>query len=105
MTNRLHLHRLNWKPDLPDWRDWKQAVTATTPVLPRQIDLRPKCPPVIDQEQIGSCTANALAGALGFLELAELQDGFQSEPQEFEARFIAFSRLFIYYNERDYEGD
>jgi C1A family cysteine protease len=54
--------------------------------------LRSVCPPVVDQGQLGSCTANALAGALAFLEIKDnLFDN-------------AFSRLFIYYNERVLEN-
>jgi len=41
---------------------------------------------------LGSCTANALAGALGFLEM---KDGLPG---------LAFSRLYIYYNERVING-
>jgi C1A family cysteine protease len=64
------------------------SVSRAQAALPEKIDLRPKCPAVEDQGQLGSCTANALAGALEFLEL---KDG---------VRFEDFSRLFIYYNER-----
>ena len=53
------------------------------------MDLRPQCPPIYDQGQLGSCTANAIAGALQFDEIKEKQ------PQVFTP-----SRLFIYYNER-----
>jgi C1A family cysteine protease len=57
--------------------------------LPPQVDLRSKCPPVYDQGQIGSCTANAIAGAIQFQRMAEVDT-----PD-----FVP-SRLFIYYNER-----
>jgi C1A family cysteine protease len=60
--------------------------------LPRKVDMRSKCSPVEDQGQLGSCTANALVGALEFLEL---KDG---------AQFADLSRLFLYYNERVIEG-
>src|SRR5215813_12758399 len=53
-----------WVPDLPDARDHMyaapQRVLAT---LPSQVDLRPQCPPVVDQGQLGSCTANAIGNA------------------------------------------
>src|SRR3984893_19246542 len=58
----------------------------------RKVDLRPKCSPVENQGQLGSCTANALVGALEFLEL---KDGVP---------FVDLSRLFVYYNERVIEG-
>jgi len=58
------------------------------------VDLRDKCPPVYDQGQLGSCTANALAGAYEFNEM-------QADQQVVGTP----SRLFIYYNERAQEGD
>lgn len=82
-----------WLPDLPDQRDFMYAAIAPRIArLPQKIDLRRKCPPVENQGQLGSCTANALVGALEFLEL---KDG---------APFIDLSRLFVYYNERAIEG-
>lgn len=105
MVNRQTNYHLNWRPDKPDWRDKRVSLMVSVPELPRTADLRPQCPPIVDQGSIGSCTANALAGALGFIELKELADGFQSESMEFKDRFEPLSRLFIYYNERDMEGD
>ena len=61
-------------------------------VLPESIDLRTTCSSVEDQGDLGSCTANALAGAVEFLEKKD------------NAKFIDASRLFIYYNERAIEG-
>jgi C1A family cysteine protease len=52
------------------------------------VDWTDKLPPCYDQGQLGSCTANALAGALQFLQAA------QNEP------LVMPSRLFIYFNER-----
>lgn len=77
-----------WKPDLPDQRDHLFATLNAPAPLPDHVDLRASCPPVVDQGQLGSCTANALAGAMGYLH----------------AGAAAFSRLFIYYNERAIEG-
>jgi C1A family cysteine protease len=68
------------------------APAAVIGALPSSVDLRAKCPPVYDQGRIGSCTANALAAALQFCELAE---GLPS---------VQPSRLFIYWNERYAEG-
>src|SRR5207245_6364516 len=59
-----------WLPDLPDHRDFFYSPIAPKLVtLPRKVDMRSKCSPVEDQRQLGSCTANALVGALEFLEL------------------------------------
>ncbi len=81
-----------WLPDLPDQRDFLfSAVSRVPAVLPESVDLRPLCSPVEDQGELGSCTANALAGALEYLERKD------------NVQFEDFSRLFIYYNERALE--
>jgi C1A family cysteine protease len=82
-----------WVPDLPDGRDLLYAAPlAPLPELPPKVDLRDECPPVYDQEQLGSCTANAIGAALQF-----------DQKKEDENDFVP-SRLFIYYNERVIEG-
>ena len=82
-----------WLPDLPDHRDLLySAVAPIRAVLPQKVDLRGKCSPIENQGNLGSCTANALVGALEFLEI---KDG---------APFVDLSRLFVYYNERAIEG-
>lgn len=87
------IHRYGWKPDLPDQRDFHYAVPHTiAAALPTNTDLRPDCPPVYDQAQLGSCTANAIAGAIEFDQ--KKQGGAVFAP----------SRLFIYYNERIMEA-
>jgi len=61
------ISRYGWSPDLPDHRDFLYAVPPATAVaLPPGVDLRPNCAPVYDQGQLGSCTANAIAGAIEF---------------------------------------
>jgi hypothetical protein len=53
-----------WVPDLPDHRDYFYVVPfGPDDVLPASVDLRDNCPPVYDQGKLGSCTANAIAGA------------------------------------------
>jgi C1A family cysteine protease len=84
-----------WRPDLPDHRDKPYAakMKAEAPkALPEHVDLRKACPKVYDQGQLGSCTANALAGAYQYNRRKQKQDDFVP------------SRLFIYYNERVLEG-
>lgn len=83
--------KFGWKRDLPDHRDIKFKVTAPVE-LPPMVDLRDKCPPVYDQGELGSCTANALGGAYQFEEMKQGTENFIP------------SRLFIYYNERAMEG-
>jgi C1A family cysteine protease len=81
-----------WKPQKPDIRDYKFSPLTTATVLPPRVDLRPLCPPVVDQGQLGSCTGNAIAAAHHFAQLKQGEKAF------------APSRLFIYYNERVIEG-
>lgn len=86
--------RYGWKPDLPDQRDYSYAVSAgVMQTIPPLVDLRSQCPAVHNQGQIGSCTANAIAGALEF-------DMMKQNPSS----SFTPSRLFIYYNERSIEG-
>ena len=81
--------RYGWVPDIPDNRDIMfRKVYKIPATLPPSVDLRPQCPPVADQGQLGSCTANALAGAVEFLMIKD------KKP------YADMSRLFIYYNER-----
>jgi C1A family cysteine protease len=85
-------HLRGWVPDLPDHRDFLYADLRQPGVrLPSAADLRPGMSPVENQGQLGSCTANALAGALEFLEVKSGQP------------LVDLSRLFIYYNERAIE--
>src|SRR5580692_9434067 len=88
-------HSYGWVPDLPDQRDFMFAAPVENmAALPPNVDLRPQCPKeVYDQGQLGSCTANAIAGALEFDQIK------QTDPNIFMP-----SRLFIYYNERAMEG-
>ena len=58
-----------------------------------KVDLRQYCPGVYDQGELGSCTANAIAGVYEFDMMKEKEDNIFTP-----------SRLFIYYNERKMEG-
>ncbi|HHW4678281.1 MAG TPA: C1 family peptidase [Xylella sp.] len=80
-------------PDILDIRDFAYIPEALIiSALPPKVDLTPPFP-VYDQGKMGSCTANALAGAMQFERVHDHQ-----QPE-----FIP-SRLFIYYNERFIEG-
>jgi C1A family cysteine protease len=82
-----------WLPDLPDQRDFSfTASAAVLSSLPKKVDMRKQCPPVYDQGQLGSCTANAIAGAFEFGLIKQQAPDFMP------------SRLFIYYNERVMEN-
>lgn len=74
-----------WRPDIPDARDFYFRRSLKT--IPDKIDMRKKCSRIENQRNIGSCTANAIAGAIEFLY-----------------PLVNISRLFIYYNEREMIG-
>jgi hypothetical protein len=83
------VQKYGWVPDLPDQRDFLYAAPSEYQQnIPKSVDLSKKCPPIYDQGQLGSCTANAIAAAIEF---------------EQKKKFVP-SRLFIYYNERVIEN-
>ncbi len=87
-------HFYGWLPDVPDHRDFLYATSMVhIAKLPAKADLRPHCPPVYDQGALGSCTANAIGGAMQF----------ERHKQKLKPDFVP-SRLFIYYNERVMEN-
>jgi C1A family cysteine protease len=91
-AGKLHRHQIKWygwAPDLPDARDQMYMAPAAVH-LPERVDLTKQCPPVYDQGQLGSCTGNAIAGAIQF---DRIKQGI-ARPREVP------SRLFIYFNER-----
>jgi C1A family cysteine protease len=87
------IKKLGWLPDIPDHRDFLYAApTRVLRTFPSSVDLEPQCPKVVyDQGRLGSCTANAIAGAIEFDQIKQHQP--EATP----------SRLFIYYNERKME--
>ena len=93
MPEPIKIKRYGWRPDRPDQRDQLYAAPpASIGTLPPKVDLRPNCPPVYDQGELGSCTANAIGAAIQF---EQMKQGVKA--------FVP-SRLFIYYNERAIEG-
>jgi C1A family cysteine protease len=83
-------HHFGWKPSLPDFHDIPADARDLT-VLD-EVDPRPDMPPVYDQGQLGSCTANAIAAALQYDRILNSEEA----PVP--------SRLFLYYEERVREG-
>lgn len=92
----LARRNLGWRPDVPDARDLHfkdrrrqlmRGIGRKTEYL-RQVDLRSGCSRVEDQEALGSCTAQAVAGDLEFLMKGRME----------------VSRLYIYYYERKMIG-
>ena len=87
------IQHYGWNPDVPDQRDFLYAAPAPYQSnTPPSVDLSGECPPPYDQGQLGSCTANAIAGAIEF-------DQKKANLTEFTP-----SRLFIYFNERTMEN-
>lgn len=83
------MRKYGWIKQKEDIRDFKYADIKRCDIqLPESVDLSTKCGAPFDQGQLGSCTANALVGALDFIHSS-----------------FTGSRLFIYFNERDIEGD
>lgn len=77
-----------YKRDNADTRDLqfsKSFSPHSDIILPRSVDLRPKCPPVYDQGEMGSCTANA---------------GCTCRAMLLEGQETNLSRMFLYYAER-----
>jgi C1A family cysteine protease len=86
---------MGWKPDIPDHRDryfHLDERVLMAEALPVKLSLRQEMPPVYDQGQLGSCTANGIAAVLEHAAMRE---------KEAE---VTPSRLFIYYGERELEG-
>lgn len=76
--------------DTKDARDRLHVTKKLKP--PPSFDLRDNCPPVMDQGQLGSCTAHGITGALRYLLLSS------GKPD------IELARLQLYYDERVIEG-
>jgi len=89
MATLIHkaLYNCNITRAAPETLNLK-LLPAPPSKLSASVDLRPKMPPVYNQGNLGSCTANALCAVFAY-ESA----GFQG------------SRLFLYYNERVLEND
>jgi C1A family cysteine protease len=98
VAKKLHVHpKLNkgygWKPGLPSMAFPMYAARVELAALPPAVDLRPQCPPIYDQGQLGCCTGNGWAAAIQFLQMKQGIANFTP------------SRLFIYYNERVLDND
>jgi C1A family cysteine protease len=91
-----------WQKGLPDFRDLSHESTQVksilnqsqpfqkaTTALPAAVDLRSSCSPIVDQGQLGSCTANAGAGLIEYFEKKAFN------------KFTNVSRLFLYKATRD----
>jgi C1A family cysteine protease len=58
---------LGCRRDARDPRDHRFVpAPSTLAALPAAVDLRAHCPPVMDQGELGSCTAHGITGALRY---------------------------------------
>ena len=89
-------YKYGWKRDIPDIRDHVFSLTRDEQlaVLPASYSLRNSMPPVYDQAQLGSCTANSIGAAVQYQQMQQAEAEGSQTP----------SRLFIYWNERKIEG-
>jgi C1A family cysteine protease len=101
--------KYGWLPDIPDLRDHYQESTNVSDILKTigidnkkkslirtSVDLRKWCSPIEDQEEIGSCTANAGIGLIEYFE------------RRTYGKHLNASRLFLYKVTRNligWEGD
>jgi C1A family cysteine protease len=95
-----------WLPPTPDLRDYTEEsadipemakrlgiALGAAAALPKQVDLRhPWCSPIEDQQQLGSCTAQAAVGVIEYLERRAFNE------------HINGSRLFVYKTTRNLMG-
>jgi len=84
------LSKYHWTRDPYDPRDHVYQL-ASIPSLPASVDLRNYASPIDDQGNLGSCTGNAIAGAIDLIDKKN-------------SKQLRVSRLFIYYQERLLEG-
>jgi C1A family cysteine protease len=82
-----------WIRDLPDQRDYTYLLPQQPFFLAPYYNMKDKMPPVYNQGKLGSCTAQAIAGALHYEWIQH------KKPNPFIP-----SKLYIYYNERYLEG-
>ncbi|OPY48778.1 MAG: Papain family cysteine protease [Methanosaeta sp. PtaU1.Bin060] len=100
--DEFEMKGLGYLPELPDIRDLDiqsegiakilaatKVLKAAPSTLPASVDLRKWCPPIEDQGEIGSCTANAGVGLFEFFERKAF------------GNHIDASRLFLYKATRD----
>lgn len=83
------------KPDTEDLRDrvFRSTKFQTIAVLPTIVDLRSNCSLIVDQGELGSCTANAIASGL--------REYWEKLSKK---QITLLSRLWLYWQERYLEG-
>ena len=87
-----NIPKYHWTKDPVDTRDFVYAAPIMS-AMPSKVDLRAYASPIDDQGNLGSCTGNAIAGAIDLID------------RKTQNKQLRVSRLFIYYQERLLEGD
>jgi len=94
MTTKSRMKGLGFRPDLPDIRDFtfESGIIKKKKTVPSCVDLRKHLdmPPIYDQKELGSCTAQAVGALCDF----EYGTDHNYSP----------SALFLYYVTRSLEG-
>ena len=91
-TQTVSNRSYGYVPGLADQRDYMFSPVVSASSIPASVDLRDKCPPVMDQGQLGSCTAHGSTGAARY-------DLISTGKPDFP-----MSRLQVYYDTRALEG-
>ena len=81
----INIPKYHWVRDKADKRDYPYTLSGSQ--QSNIVDLRNYCSTIEDQGKLGSCTGNAIAGAIELLHKRQ-------------NRTLDISRLFIYYYER-----
>lgn len=68
MSQQLQRHYGGWRPSPPDARDLRAPVDRTE--YPREYDPRGETLPILDQGELGACTANATMRAIRYAFIA-----------------------------------
>jgi C1A family cysteine protease len=97
MSENYENYGMGWLRDYPDFRDYDPDHSAVAPMLqqmkiqapvttglPPTSDLRPWCPPIDNQGNLGACTAHAGVAVVEYFE------------QRAFGNYINASRLFLY---------
>lgn len=92
LTETRQIERYGWRPSLPDQRDQHADVNELDALA--EVDPRGDMVDPYDQSQLGSCTANTVAGAIQY-DRSLNQVSFDDYTP---------SRLDIYWGERHIEG-
>lgn len=90
MSNKklpIIIPKYHWRPDRLDKRDFIYLPNINEVKLPDVKDLREHCTPIENQGMLGSCTGQAIAGAIELLNKRNKKQ-------------VDVSRLYIYYYER-----